>query len=47
LVHDFKILLIGPDGEIAKTLLWANRNTDVFATKAPTCPSADVQGCRS
>ena len=45
-VHDFKILLIGPDGQIAKTLTWANRNDDVFTAAAVRCPSSDAQGCK-
>jgi 6-phosphogluconolactonase/glucosamine-6-phosphate isomerase/deaminase len=30
-VHDFQILLIGPDGHIRSVLTWANRSADLFA----------------
>ncbi|MGO8857916.1 MAG: SCO family protein [Steroidobacteraceae bacterium] len=46
LVHDFKILLIGPDGQIAETLTWATRNNDLFAAAAVSCPSSDARGCK-
>jgi len=46
LVHDFKILLIGPDGQIAKTLTWATRNDDFFTAAALSCPPSDAQGCK-
>lgn len=29
-VHDFQILLVGPDGRIERTLNWASRNTELF-----------------
>jgi len=44
LVHDFKILLIGPDGGIAKILTWATRNDDFFTETAANDASAGVQG---
>jgi cytochrome oxidase Cu insertion factor (SCO1/SenC/PrrC family) len=44
LVHDFKILVIGPGGQVARNLTWATRNDDPF-TAAATCPSASIQGC--
>jgi cytochrome oxidase Cu insertion factor (SCO1/SenC/PrrC family) len=46
-VHDFKILLINPAGEIASTLTWANHNEDFFAAAAPSCPHSDTGSCRS
>jgi cytochrome oxidase Cu insertion factor (SCO1/SenC/PrrC family) len=46
-VHDFKILLINPAGEIASTLTWANRNEDFFAKAAPRCRHPDNGSCRS
>jgi cytochrome oxidase Cu insertion factor (SCO1/SenC/PrrC family) len=46
LVHDFKILLIGPDGQIAETLTWATRNTDLFTEAAARCPSSDARDCK-
>jgi cytochrome oxidase Cu insertion factor (SCO1/SenC/PrrC family) len=46
-VHDFKILLINPAGEIASTLTWANRDEDFFASAAPRCRHPDNGSCRS
>jgi len=46
IVHDFKLLVIGPDGEIAKTLTWATRNDDLFGTAAVSCPSSDARDCK-
>ena len=46
LLHDFQVLLIEPDGIIAKTLTWATRNDDLFTTAADRCSSSDTQGCK-
>jgi protein SCO1/2 len=46
LVHDFKILLIEPDGTIAKALTWATRNDDPFSAAAVSCASSHTQGCK-
>jgi cytochrome oxidase Cu insertion factor (SCO1/SenC/PrrC family) len=45
IVHDFKILLIGPDGQVADTLNWAARNRDPFAAHAAPCSASDAKGC--
>jgi cytochrome oxidase Cu insertion factor (SCO1/SenC/PrrC family) len=44
-VHDFRILVVGPDGQISKTLSWANRNDDLLTPAAPTCRSSDSGSC--
>jgi cytochrome oxidase Cu insertion factor (SCO1/SenC/PrrC family) len=46
-VHDFKILLINPAGEIASTLTWANHDEDFFVNAAPSCRHSDTGSCRS
>ena len=38
IVHDFRILQIGADGRIARTLSWENRNDDPFSAAAVSCP---------
>jgi cytochrome oxidase Cu insertion factor (SCO1/SenC/PrrC family) len=45
-VHDFQILLVGPDGQIAKTLTWATRNDDFFTAAAVSCPSSEARDCK-
>jgi cytochrome oxidase Cu insertion factor (SCO1/SenC/PrrC family) len=45
LVHDFRILLIGPDGRIARNLAWTSRNDDPFTTASVHCSSAGTPGC--
>lgn len=45
LIHDYQILLIGPDGRVAKTLTWANHDQDFFAPAAASCGSADSERC--
>lgn len=44
-LHDFRILQIAPDGRIARTLSWANRDDDPFLPAAHSCPSSDTKGC--
>ncbi len=44
LVHDFKLLVIGPDGEIAKTLNWAARNDELFGAAAVSRAALDAPG---
>jgi len=44
-LHDFRILMIGPDGEIAESLGWETRNRDLFAATTNNTTS-DSQGSR-
>jgi Uncharacterized protein SCO1/SenC/PrrC, involved in biogenesis of respiratory and photosynthetic systems len=46
-VHDFQILLVGPGGQIARTLTWANRNEELFTAAAPICRPSDSRSCKS
>lgn len=45
IVHDFRILLIGPDGRIVRSLTWASHNDDPFTPATVRCPSAGARGC--
>jgi len=46
-VPDFQILLVGPGGQIAKTLTWANRSEELFTAAAAICRSSDSRSCKS
>jgi len=45
-IHDFKILLIGADGAIARTLTWVTRNEELFVTRADGAPGAPAGDCK-
>ena len=47
IVHDFKILLIDPQGKVERELTWPNRNESPFATARPACGSVTTEGCKS
>jgi cytochrome oxidase Cu insertion factor (SCO1/SenC/PrrC family) len=45
-VHDFRILLIAPGGEVADSLSWASRNRDFFEATTTNCIASDQGDCK-
>jgi cytochrome oxidase Cu insertion factor (SCO1/SenC/PrrC family) len=44
-VHDFRILLIAPGGQVAGSLNWASRNHDFFGATTTGCVASDQGDC--